>query len=66
MVEALNTEIEVACNAITREYHADIKLAKDCGSLAVLLSGMMAASIWGLAMVEKLSWPPALGMRHPI
>src|SRR5689334_15787901 len=38
MVEVLNTGIEAACDAISREFHVDIQLAKDCGSLAVLIS----------------------------
>ena len=38
MVEVLNTGIEAACDAVSREFHIDIQLAKDCGSLAVLIS----------------------------
>ncbi|MGL4488684.1 MAG: diacylglycerol kinase [Rhizobiaceae bacterium] len=50
IVEVLNTAIEAACNALSREFHADIKIAKDCGSLAVLISMALAASVWGLAL----------------
>lgn len=50
IVEVLNTGIEAACNALSREFHADIKIAKDCGSLAVLLSILLAGSVWALAV----------------
>jgi diacylglycerol kinase (ATP) len=55
IVEVLNTGIEAACNALSREFHADIKIAKDCGSLAVLLSIVIAAGVWGLALWERLA-----------
>ena len=50
IVEVLNTAVEAACNALSREFHADIKIAKDCGSLAVLMSIVLAASVWGLGL----------------
>lgn len=50
IVEVLNTGIEAACNAVTREFHADIKIAKDAGSLAVLLSICLAGSVWLMAL----------------
>ncbi len=49
IVEVLNTGIEAACDALSREFHADIKIAKDCGSLAVLLSITLALGVWALA-----------------
>ena len=55
IVEVLNTGIEAACDALSREFHADIKIAKDCGSLAVLLSITLALGVWGVALWEKLS-----------
>jgi diacylglycerol kinase (ATP) len=54
IVEVLNTGIEAACDAVSREFHIDIQLAKDCGSLAVLLSILMLVVIWGLAIVERI------------
>lgn len=54
IVEVLNTGIEAACDALSREFHADIQLAKDCGSLAVLLSILIVAVTWGLAVAERL------------
>ena len=58
MIEVLNTGIEAACDAFSREFHTDIQLAKDCGSLAVLISVLLAAIVWGLAIVERLTGLP--------
>ena len=55
MVEVLNTGIEAACDAVSREFNIDIQLAKDCGSLAVLLSLLITAGIWLFAIVERIS-----------
>jgi len=55
MVEVLNTGIEATCNAISREFHIDIQLAKDCGSLAVLIAIVITLGIWGFALVERLA-----------
>ena len=46
IVEVLNTAIEAACNAITREIRDEIRIAKDCGSLAVLLACAIAGGVW--------------------
>jgi diacylglycerol kinase (ATP) len=54
MVEVLNTGIEAACDAVSREFHIDIQLAKDCGSLAVLISVVIAMIVWGMAVVEAI------------
>jgi diacylglycerol kinase (ATP) len=53
IVEVLNTGLEAACDAFTREFHANIKIAKDCGSLAVLLSILLSAGVWGVALWER-------------
>lgn len=58
MVEVLNTGIEAACDAVSREFHIDIQLAKDCGSLAVLISILIVLIVWGLAIVETVSGVP--------
>lgn len=58
MVEVLNTGIEAACNAVSREFHVDIQLAKDCGSLAVLISIILVAGIWIIALIERLTGLP--------
>ncbi len=55
MVEVLNTGIEATCNAISREFHIDIQLAKDCGSLAVLIAIVITLGIWVFALVERLA-----------
>lgn len=46
LVEVLNTAVESACNAITRDFNRDIQLAKDCGSLAVLIAIVLTATAW--------------------
>ena len=43
--ETLNTAVEQACNAITLDHHAAIKVAKDAAAGAVLLSAATAALI---------------------
>ena len=58
MVEVLNTGIEAACDAVSREFHIDIQLAKDCGSLAVLISVVLAAIVWALAIFESIAGLP--------
>jgi diacylglycerol kinase (ATP) len=55
MVEVLNTGIEATCDAISREFNIDIKLAKDCGSLAVLISILLAVGVWVIAIVERIA-----------
>ena len=52
MVEVLNTGIEASCDAVSKEFDIDIQLAKDCGSLAVLISVFLALAVWTLAVVE--------------
>jgi diacylglycerol kinase (ATP) len=49
IVEILNTAVEAACDAYTRDFNTDIQLAKDCGSLAVSLSLIIAVATWGWA-----------------
>lgn len=59
LVEVLNSGIEAACDAISREFNIDIQLAKDCGSLAVLISIVIALGTWLLAIAERLTGMPA-------
>ncbi|WP_018688180.1 diacylglycerol kinase [Ahrensia kielensis] len=54
IVEVLNTAVEAVCDALSTDFDANIKIAKDCGSLAVLLSVLMAATVWGFAAIEWL------------
>lgn len=58
MVEVLNTGIEAACDAVSREFNIDIQLAKDCGSLAVLISVVIVAGVWGIAVIERIAGLP--------
>ncbi|AZO12622.1 MULTISPECIES: diacylglycerol kinase [unclassified Mesorhizobium] len=58
IVEVLNTGIEAACDAFSREFNVDIQLAKDCGSLAVLISIVIVAGVWGIALIERLTGVP--------
>lgn len=53
LVEVLNTGLEAACDAISRDFNKDIQLAKDSGSLAVLIAGIMAGGVWFLVIAER-------------
>ncbi len=55
LVEVLNTGIEAACNAVSREFNTEIQLAKDCGSLAVLIAMVLAAGVWGFALLGRIA-----------
>jgi diacylglycerol kinase (ATP) len=55
VVELLNTGIETAIDRIGPEWHLLSKRAKDMGSAAVLLTVLMTATIWILALVQRLS-----------
>ena len=46
IVELLNTALEAVCNGLSRDYMVEIKIAKDCGSAAVLLSVILAGMVW--------------------
>jgi len=58
VVEVLNTAVEAACDAVSRDFHPQIQLAKDCGSLAVLLAIFLAGGAWALAVVERFAGVP--------
>ncbi len=58
VIEVLNTGIEAACDAVSREFNIDIQLAKDCGSLAVLISIVLVAGVWIFAVVEHVRGLP--------
>lgn len=55
IVELLNTGIETAIDRISPEWHPLSKRAKDMGSAAVFLSLLLAAGIWGAALVQRLA-----------
>ena len=46
IVEILNTAIEATVDRIGQEYHELSGLAKDLGSMAVLISLLFAAGVW--------------------
>lgn len=46
IVELLNTAIEAVCNGLSRDYMEEIKVAKDCGSAAVLFASLLAGAVW--------------------
>jgi diacylglycerol kinase (ATP) len=58
IVEVLNTAVEAACDAFSREFNTDIRLAKDCGSLAVAISLVLAGGVWLLAILEWMTGGP--------
>ena len=54
IVELLNTGIETAIDRIGPEWHDLSKRAKDMGSAAVLLSVLLCAGTWVLAIFQRL------------
>jgi diacylglycerol kinase (ATP) len=55
IVELLNTGIEAAIDRIGPERHDLSKRAKDMGSAAVLLSVVLCAAIWVIALVQRFA-----------
>lgn len=55
VVELLNTGIETAIDRIGPEWHDLSKRAKDMGSAAVLLSLLLCALTWGLALLQRVA-----------
>lgn len=55
IVELLNTGIEAVCDGLSRDFMEEIKIAKDCGSAAVLLSVVLAGVIWLSVIADKVS-----------
>jgi diacylglycerol kinase (ATP) len=53
--ELLNTGIEKIADRVTQDRDNLVKVAKDCGSAAVLMAIVIAAGVWGLALFERLS-----------
>jgi diacylglycerol kinase (ATP) len=58
MVEVLNTGIEAACDAFSREFNVEIQLAKDCGSLAVLIAIILVVGVWGFTLAGRIAGMP--------
>ncbi len=55
VVELLNTGIETAIDRIGPEWHDLSKRAKDMGSAAVLLSLVLCATTWAIALFYKFT-----------
>ncbi len=55
IVELLNTGIEAAIDRIGPEWHDLSKRAKDMGSAAVLLSLLLCAGTWTLALFHRFA-----------
>ena len=55
IVELLNTGIEAAIDRIGPEWHELSKRAKDMGSAAVLLSLLLCAGTWTLALFQRFA-----------
>lgn len=53
VVELLNSGIEAAIDRFGGELHPLSKRAKDLGSAAVLLSLLLAGSVWALALLHR-------------
>lgn len=53
-VELLNTGLEKLADRVTRDNDELVKIAKDCGSAAVLVTIVFVAMIWGIALWERL------------
>jgi diacylglycerol kinase (ATP) len=55
IIELLNTGIETAIDRIGPEWHDLSKRAKDMGSAAVLLSLLLCAGTWALALFHRVA-----------
>ena len=55
IVELLNTGIETAIDRIGPEWHDLSKRAKDMGSAAVLLSLLLCAGTWAMALFQRFA-----------
>ena len=53
-VELINTAIEAACDAITKEYNPLIKIAKDCGSGATFVLFIVAIILNVIIFAPKI------------
>jgi diacylglycerol kinase (ATP) len=56
IVEVLNSAIEAAIDRIGPERHEKSRMAKDFGSLAVLLAAILAGILWIAAGIARF-WP---------
>jgi diacylglycerol kinase (ATP) len=52
LIEIINTSIEAVADAISEEFDANIKIAKDLGSLAVLTGFIILAFVWAVVLIK--------------
>jgi diacylglycerol kinase (ATP) len=55
LAEVLNSAIEATVDRIGTERHEKSRIAKDLGSLAVLVAAVIAAVLWGAAAIERFT-----------
>ncbi|MDH7788819.1 diacylglycerol kinase (ATP) [Ochrobactrum sp. 19YEA23] len=53
MIEILNTGIEATCDAVSLDFHKEIQIAKDCGSLAVLIAIIFVVATWSYVLISS-------------
>lgn len=53
--ETINTSIEMACDAITKEYNSYIRASKDMGAAAVLIMALAAFIIGCMIFLPKIA-----------
>jgi diacylglycerol kinase (ATP) len=53
VVELINSAIEAVVDRVSLERHPLSKNAKDFGSAAVLLTGLLAAAVWTTILVQR-------------
>lgn len=53
MAEFLNTAIERLCNHVTPERHDAIRVTKDLASAGVFFALVLAALVWGVAVLAR-------------
>ena len=55
IVEVLNTAIEAVVDRIGPERHELSRIAKDLGSLAVVMASILAGSVWIAVIADRLT-----------
>lgn len=52
LIEVINSAIEAAVDRMGNEYNEFSKVAKDCGSLAVMISIIIALLVWAAVLIK--------------
>jgi diacylglycerol kinase len=60
-LELVNTSVEHACNAVTRQFNAHIKLAKDLAAAAVLVMAAVAVAVAAMFFLNADAWNRVCG-----